>query len=146
MAGGKCWVRFSEALLSFKALFYGCEYMTGGAVVIIGETGRNFAAGMSGGVAYIFDKNNSFKKNCNMEMVSLEKLEEHEDLELVHGLLERHIEYTGSTVAKDLLVDWPAAVIRPCRSRWSGWRLNSTRRPAAADVMEPASSSKRTAS
>jgi len=89
-----------------------CEYMTGGRVVVIGRTGRNFGAGMSGGVAYVYDEDGTFANHCNMEMVSLERLEEHEDLEVVHGLLERHIEYTGSTVAQDLLVDWPASAQR----------------------------------
>ncbi|MCZ2109153.1 MAG: glutamate synthase large subunit [Dehalococcoidia bacterium] len=91
---------------------HGCEYMTGGRVVIIGKTGRNFAAGMSGGVAYVFDEDGTFANRCNMEMVSLEALEEEEDLELVHGLLERHREYTGSTVAGRILEDWPALAVK----------------------------------
>ncbi|MCC6388023.1 MAG: glutamate synthase large subunit [Dehalococcoidia bacterium] len=89
-----------------------CEYMTGGRVVVIGRTGRNFGAGMSGGVAFVYDEDGTFANHCNMEMVSLERLDEHEDRELVHGLLERHIEYTGSTVAHDLLADWPASAAR----------------------------------
>jgi len=87
---------------------HGCEYMTGGRAVIIGKTGRNFGAGMSGGIAYVFDEDGTFATRCNMEMVGLEALEEHEDLDLVQGLLERHFEYTGSTVAENILRDWPA--------------------------------------
>jgi glutamate synthase (NADPH/NADH) large chain len=87
---------------------HGCEYMTGGRAVIIGKTGRNFGAGMSGGIAYVFDEDGTFATRCNMEMVGLEALEEHEDLDLVQGLLERHFEYTGSTVADNILRDWPA--------------------------------------
>ncbi|MFN0148862.1 MAG: glutamate synthase large subunit [Dehalococcoidia bacterium] len=87
---------------------HGCEYMTGGRVVIIGPTGRNFGAGMSGGIAYVYDPEGDFHVRCNPDMVSLEKLDEHEDLDLVLGLLGRHVEYTGSTVARALLEDWPA--------------------------------------
>ncbi len=86
---------------------HGCEYMTGGRAVIIGPTGRNFGAGMSGGIAFVFDEDGTFASRCNMEMVGLETLAEHEDVELVHGLLERHVEYTGSTVAKRILEGWP---------------------------------------
>jgi glutamate synthase (ferredoxin) len=84
-----------------------CEYMTGGRVVTIGRTGRNFGAGMSGGVAFALDEAGDFHTRCNLQMVGLEALEEAEDLELVRGLLERHVEYTGSTVAARILKDWP---------------------------------------
>jgi glutamate synthase (ferredoxin) len=87
---------------------HGCEYMTGGRAVIIGKTGRNFGAGMSGGVAFVFDEDGTFPDRCNREMVGLEPLEENEDLDLVQGLLQRHVEYTGSTVAAGILRDWPA--------------------------------------
>jgi glutamate synthase (NADPH/NADH) large chain len=86
---------------------HGCEYMTGGRVVIIGKTGRNFGAGMSGGVAYVWDPDGDFHTRCNMEMVELDRVEEEEDLELVHGLLRRHLESTGSTVAEGILSGWP---------------------------------------
>ncbi len=86
---------------------HGCEYMTGGRAVIIGKTGRNFGAGMSGGIAYVLDEDGDFSSRCNPEMVGLEPLDEHEDLDLVKGLLERHQEYTASTVAARLLKDWP---------------------------------------
>ena len=85
---------------------HGCEYMTGGRVVILGPTGRNFAAGMSGGVAYIWDPNDEFLGNCNLGMVELEKLVEPEDVAEVRGLIEKHRDYTGSTVAAAVLDDW----------------------------------------
>ena len=81
---------------------HGCEYMTGGRVVVIGETGRNFAAGMSGGIAYVWDPNGDFKTRCNLEMVGLEELQP-EDLETVKQLLKNHQQATGSTVAQKLL-------------------------------------------
>jgi glutamate synthase (ferredoxin) len=89
---------------------HGCEYMTGGRVVVIGRTGRNFGAGMSGGVAYVWDPEGDFAIRCNHDMVGLEPLAEEEDVQLVHGLLQRHLEYTGSTVAGTLLAGWPAVV------------------------------------
>ncbi len=85
---------------------HGCEYMTGGRTVILGPTGRNFAAGMSGGVAYIWDPDNEFEPNCNMEMVELEKVEEVEDIAELQGLIEEHGEQTGSTVAREVLDHW----------------------------------------
>ncbi len=85
-----------------------CEYMTGGRVVVIGPTGRNFGAGMSGGLAYVYDPEGDFHTRCNPDMVTLERLDEPEDLELVRGLVARHLEYTGSTVAGQLLNEWPS--------------------------------------
>ena len=109
VAGERFCVRNSGAVAVVEGTGdHGCEYMTGGRVVVIGETGRNFGAGMSGGIAYVLDDDRTFARRCNLEMVSIEKLEEEEDLELVHGLLVRHVEYTGSTVADRLLRDWPA--------------------------------------
>jgi glutamate synthase (ferredoxin) len=89
-----------------------CEYMTGGRVVVLGRTGRNFGAGMSGGIAYVYDEAGDFATRCNMEMVALERLEDSEDLDLVHGLIERHLEYTGSAVAQRVLGDWPKVADR----------------------------------
>ena len=84
---------------------HGCEYMTGGRVVIIGDTGRNFAAGMSGGIAYVLANKEKFSILCNQDMVDFEELGE-EDRELVASLLTRHLEYTGSTVAENILGKW----------------------------------------
>jgi glutamate synthase (ferredoxin) len=91
---------------------HGCEYMTGGRAVIIGKTGRNFGAGMSGGIAYVLDEDGDFATRCNLEMVGLEALEEPEDLDLVKGLLERHVQYTASSVARRILENWPAMAKR----------------------------------
>jgi len=84
---------------------HGCEYMTGGKVVILGETGKNFAAGMSGGIAYIFDSNESFKDKVNPEMVGLEQPGS-EDLAYLHQEITAHAEHTGSQLAKNILDDW----------------------------------------
>jgi glutamate synthase (NADPH/NADH) large chain len=87
---------------------HGCEYMTGGTVVVLGDTGRNFAAGMSGGVAYVWDVNNTFVKNCNMEMVMLDTLDQ-EDEQLLHSMIEAHLKFTNSEVAAHILSYWPNA-------------------------------------
>ncbi len=81
---------------------HGCEYMTGGRVVVIGLTGRNFAAGMSGGITYVFDVDGNFRKRCNMGMVQLEALDT-DDRTAIHDLLKNHFKYTKSTVAKKIL-------------------------------------------
>ncbi len=85
---------------------HGCEYMTGGRVVVIGKTGRNFAAGMSGGVAYVFDPAGTFPRLCNTEMVELEGIEIPDDEETIIRLLTCHAGYTGSTVATRILESW----------------------------------------
>jgi len=85
---------------------HGCEYMTGGRVLVVGPTGRNFAAGMSGGVAYVFDAAGDFKRCCNLAMVDIDSLASAEDVDLVKDLLKRHVHYTGSTVAEKILSNW----------------------------------------
>ncbi len=85
---------------------HGCEYMTGGRVVVIGPVGRNFAAGMSGGLAFVLDARGDFKRRCNPAMVDLEALAAAEDIDLAKELLKRHAKYTGSTVAQKLLDQW----------------------------------------
>jgi glutamate synthase domain-containing protein 2/glutamate synthase domain-containing protein 1/glutamate synthase domain-containing protein 3 len=89
---------------------HGCEYMTGGRVVILGKTGRNFAAGMSGGIAYILDEAGDFKNRCNMELVALEKLTEADEIEQVWKLIQRHQTYTQSKKAAKVLADWQSFV------------------------------------
>ncbi len=112
-AGERFCVRNSGALAVVEGVGdHGCEYMTGGVALVIGSTGRNFAAGMSGGVAFIFDEAGEFPRNCNLQMVDLEKLQEPEDLELVRDLLIQHAGYTGSTVAARILNDWDWAVTK----------------------------------
>ena len=85
---------------------HGCEYMTGGRVVILGPTGRNFAAGMSGGIAYVLDEDDSFAGQCNPGMVDLEPLVAEADVMEVRSLVDKHRQYTGSTVAARMLDDW----------------------------------------
>jgi glutamate synthase (ferredoxin) len=87
---------------------HGCEYMTGGRVVVLGRSGRNFAAGMSGGIAYVFDIDGDFRQRCNLGMVDVERLEQPEEIGLVRDLIRRHIELTGSTYAAGILSDWVA--------------------------------------
>jgi glutamate synthase domain-containing protein 2/glutamate synthase domain-containing protein 1/glutamate synthase domain-containing protein 3 len=84
---------------------HGCEYMTGGRAVILGETGRNFAAGMSGGIAYVWDATGTFRQRVNTEMVELEPLDQ-QDLDYVKGRVEKHVEYTGSTRGREILDGW----------------------------------------
>ena len=85
---------------------HACEYMTGGRVVVLGPTGRNFAAGMSGGIAYILDPDNVFPQNCNPGMVELEKLIHEHDIDELRGLIQLHLDHTGSTVAENILNKW----------------------------------------
>ncbi len=85
---------------------HGCEYMTGGRVVVLGGTGRNFAAGMSGGIAYVLDESGEFAGHCNQESCSLQRLEEEEEIGEVRELVERHLTYTGSALARRVLDAW----------------------------------------
>jgi glutamate synthase (NADPH/NADH) large chain len=87
---------------------HGCEYMTGGVAVVLGQTGRNFAAGMSGGVAFVYDKEKRFADYCNMELVDFDTFDL-EDLELLQRLISNHYDFTGSTVARAILDDWQTA-------------------------------------
>jgi len=91
---------------------HACEYMTGGRVVVLGPSGRNFAAGMSGGIAYVLDVDGDFKRRCNLGMVDVEPLVQVEEIGLVRDLIRRHIEYTGSTYASGILRDWMGAQAR----------------------------------
>jgi glutamate synthase domain-containing protein 3 len=92
---------------------HGCEYMTGGRVVVLGKTGRNFAAGMSGGIAYVYDKNGTFKSMCNMEMVDLEKLSRvSEESHELKRMIEEHLHYTGSSLAAEILSSWDFSILR----------------------------------
>lgn len=107
MAAERFAVRNSGAVAVVEGVGdHGCEYMTGGVVVILGITGRNFAAGMSGGIAYVYDKN--LEKKCNIGMVELLELKETADLEFVEHLLKEFVEKTESAIAQDILSDWPA--------------------------------------
>jgi len=104
-AGERFGVRNSGANVVVESIGdHGCEYMTGGRVVIIGDTGRNFAAGMSGGIAYVYDVKGKFSDNCNKEMVDLDTCDLNDKNELF-TMIQKHFEYTGSTVAKFILED-----------------------------------------
>jgi glutamate synthase (NADPH/NADH) large chain len=87
-----------------------CEYMTGGRAVILGSVGRNFAAGMSGGMAYVLNEDCNFDYFCNMEMVELSLIEDSHDERELKGLITRHLEYTGSSRAKEILDNWSSFV------------------------------------
>lgn len=89
---------------------HGCEYMTGGRVIVLGPTGRNFAAGMSGGIAYVLDEAGDFEKRCNPEMVKLFTLEDEAEIEEVRGMIRRHAEYTKSDRAWKVLALWETMV------------------------------------
>ncbi|MDQ1241143.1 MAG: glutamate synthase large chain, partial [Pseudomonadota bacterium] len=89
---------------------HGCEYMTGGRVVVLGPTGRNFAAGMSGGIAYVLDEAGDFAGKVNAQMVSLERLDDAAEITAVRRLVERHLEHTSSSRARQVLDAWDESV------------------------------------
>ena len=90
---------------------HGCEYMTGGRVVILGPTGRNFAAGMSGGIAYVIDPNKIFESLCNKELVGLDSLSDKQEIMLVQQLIEKHYNLTNSKNAQDILQNWNQSIL-----------------------------------
>jgi glutamate synthase domain-containing protein 2/glutamate synthase domain-containing protein 1/glutamate synthase domain-containing protein 3 len=109
MAGERFCVRNSGVhAVALAVGDHGCEYMTGGRVVVLGPTGKNFAAGMSGGIAYVYDEDGTFPSRCNREMVKLYPLEEAEDALEVKELLEKFWKYTGSERPRRMLDDWEA--------------------------------------
>ena len=110
-AGERFCVRNSGAKAVVEGIGdHGCEYMTGGVAVILGEVGRNFGAGMSGGIAYVFDEKNTFKKNCNSDSLNLLKVEEDSDIEQLKELIESHYNYTMSPIAQRILENWEACL------------------------------------
>jgi glutamate synthase (ferredoxin) len=107
MAGERFGVRNSGVTAVVESVGdHGCEYMTGGRVVVLGPTGRNFAAGMSGGIAYVLDEAGEFPPKCNMQMVSLEKLEDPDEIEQIWKMIQRHQTYTRSARATKILANW----------------------------------------
>jgi glutamate synthase (NADPH/NADH) large chain len=107
MAGERFAVRNSGATAVVEGIGdHGCEYMTGGTVVVLGETGRNFAAGMTGGIAYIYDPEGRFPQRCNLTQIDLDPLSE-TNLEHVRRLVRQHFQFTGSARALEFLHDWP---------------------------------------
>jgi glutamate synthase domain-containing protein 3 len=89
---------------------HGCEYMTGGIVVVLGKTGRNFGAGMSGGIAYVLDQDKTFAQRCNQGMVDLEKVTESDEVVILRNMIQKHADATGSTVAQKILANWDFAL------------------------------------
>jgi glutamate synthase (NADPH/NADH) large chain len=113
LAGERFAVRNSGARAVVEGVGdHGCEYMTGGVVVVLGGTGRNFAAGMSGGTAYVFDRDQTFRSRCNLAMVELESVVEESDLWLVLQMVEDHVRWTGSSLGRRLLDNWELMVSR----------------------------------
>ncbi len=113
LAGQRFAVRNSGATAVVEGVGdHGCEYMTGGVVVVLGRTGRNFAAGMSGGLAFVLDESGhrEFERRCNRAMVELRAVESVDDRALLHGLVEQHARYTGSARARYLLSRWDQAL------------------------------------
>ena len=107
LAGERFCVRNSGAKAVVEGVGdHGCEYMTGGSVVILGKTGRNFAAGMSGGIAYVIDWDGAFKSRCNLEMVTLESLQDEFEINEIKELIEKHQKLTGSPLAGRILKEW----------------------------------------
>jgi glutamate synthase domain-containing protein 2/glutamate synthase domain-containing protein 1/glutamate synthase domain-containing protein 3 len=107
LAGERFAVRNSGAMAVVEGVGdHGCEYMTGGRVVVLGSTGRNFAAGMSGGIAYVYDADRRFRSRCNPELVDLEDLDPDEDDDEVKALISEHAQRTGSLPARNILASW----------------------------------------
>jgi glutamate synthase domain-containing protein 3 len=108
VAGERFAVRNSGATAVVEGVGdHGCEYMTNGTVVILGETGRNFAAGMSGGIAYVFDEGGVFAETrCNRAGVDLEPIFDEEDIKVLRNLIQRHVDYTGSPRGQWILENW----------------------------------------
>jgi glutamate synthase (NADPH/NADH) large chain len=127
VAGERFAVRNSGATAVIEGVGdHGCEYMTGGVVACLGPTGRNFAAGMSGGIAYVLDESGDFARRCNQAMVELEAIAPDDegaaadasrdllrfDASRLKQLVERHLHFTGSTVARRLLANWPESLAK----------------------------------
>ena len=114
VAGERFCVRNSSAIAVVEGIGdHGCEYMTGGTVVIIGETGRNFGAGMSGGIAYVYDKFDNFKSKFNSELCDLKKINlDSEDDKILYKLIEKHFKETNSPLAQKMLKDWQNVVTK----------------------------------
>jgi glutamate synthase (NADPH/NADH) large chain len=117
---------------------HGCEYMTGGRAVILGPTGLNFAAGMSGGIAYVWDVTQDFAAKCNMGTIDLEAVEEDEDVVELREMIELHKEYTGSTVAAAILDEWPRSLKQFVKVMPTDYKRVLTERKRHDEEMEAA--------
>ena len=133
MAGERFCVRNSGARAVVEGVGdHGCEYMTGGRVVVLGKTGRNFAAGMSGGIAYVYDEDGTFERRCNLSMVDLEPVIEPEAVQELQEMIQHHVTYTESTVGQRILADWDeslSGLFESCRRNIVAiyWRKPSVR-------------------
>jgi glutamate synthase (NADPH/NADH) large chain len=135
-AGERFCVRNSGASVVVEGVGdHGCEYMTGGTAIILGSTGRNFAAGMSGGVAYVWDKAGDFNTKLNPELVDLDPLEQ-EDKDLLKSMLTKHVEFTGSEVAKTFLNDFEASAAAIVKVMPRDYKAVLLKRKAAAAQQE----------
>ncbi len=146
-AGERLAVRNSGALcVAEGAGDHACEYMTGGVVVVLGSCGYNFAAGMSGGVAFVYDRDERFQNRCNTDSVDLESVWTEEDKALLRDMLERHVRHTGSPRAEALLANWEAELplfvkVMPLEARAALARQHTSQRhagdvtPATEDVL-----------
>ncbi len=113
VAGERFCVRNSGARVVVEGIGdHGCEYMTGGQAIILGSTGRNFGAGMSGGIAYVLDTDDTFPKKCNREMIQLERVVDENEKAQLKATIEKHLEKTGSTVAEYILSDWDYSITK----------------------------------
>ncbi len=113
IAGERFCVRNSGAMAVVEGVGdHGCEYMTGGRVVVLGKTGRNFAAGMSGGIAYVYDENGIFKDLCNQGMVELEQLEDPDEEIFVKTMIQKHVAYTDSPLGSRIIDQWSSAAAK----------------------------------
>jgi glutamate synthase domain-containing protein 3 len=119
---------------------HGCEYMTKGLVIVLGKTGRNFAAGMSGGIAFVLDEDGKFEKeSCNKASVDLEKVFDPQDQQLIHQYVSKHFELTESPRAKRVLDNWLTMVPRFVKIFPHEYKrvLSQIRKPVAAVVNQP---------
>jgi len=106
-AGERFCVRNSGALAVVEGVGdHGCEYMTNGTVVVLGSTGKNFGAGMTGGIAYVFDADGNFKERYNKQLVGLSRLEKTDDVKFLQSIIYRHLELTDSQRAREILNGW----------------------------------------
>jgi glutamate synthase (NADPH/NADH) large chain/glutamate synthase (ferredoxin) len=140
LAGERFAVRNSGASAVVEGVGdHGCEYMTGGRAVVLGPTGRNFAAGMSGGVAYVLDEDGTFAQRCNMELVGFDEISEADAIEL-HELVEEHHLRTQSTVAARLLRNWDTALAAFVKVMPHDYKRALAELAAAEHEFEPADS------
>ena len=113
---------------------HGCEYMTGGRVVVLGKTGRNFGAGMSGGIAYVWDPDGEFPSQCNMGTFELDKVSTAADITDLKQLIKNHRDYTGSPVAEKILANWEDSLTRFVKVMPTDYKRVLAERAAAASA------------